>query len=55
MKQVITAVQVAVESSVYGDDGRLVSRTRPEIVAFEADIPDAVLDWLQRQLAKRGA
>jgi len=55
MKSTITALQIAVETSVYNDDGKLVSRTRPEIVAFEVDIPEAVLQWVSGQLAKRGA
>lgn len=55
MRTVITAIQVAVETSVYNGDNKLVSRTRPEVVAFESDIPEAVLQWLSEQIAKRGA
>ncbi len=45
MRTVITALHVAVETTVYNDDGQVVSRTRPEAVAFEADIPKEVVDW----------
>ena len=55
MRTVITAIQVAVETSVYNEDNKLVSRTRPEVVAFEADIPEAIVQWLSEQVAKRGA
>ena len=55
MRAVITAVQMAVETTVYNDEGQVVSRTRPEVVAFEADIPEAVVQWISEQFAKRGA
>ena len=51
----ITALQIAVEISVLNESGKLVGRSRPEIVAFQADIPEAVLQWITEQLAKRGA
>ena len=56
MRQAITAIQVAVEVSVYNEDGGLVSRPQlAPIVAYQVDIPEAVVQWLSEQLAKRGA
>jgi hypothetical protein len=51
----ITAIQVAVETSTFTEDGRLSMRFKPiEVVAFEADIPDAVLEWVLGKLPKEG-
>ncbi len=55
MKQVITAIQVNVETSVFNDENVLVSRPPAQpIVAFQVDIPKPVLDWILEQMAKRG-
>ena len=56
MTQTITAIQVQVEMSVFNDDHELVTRPKVEpVVAFQVDIPEAVIQWLSEQLAKRGA
>ena len=51
--RIITAVEVAVETSSYTEDGRLKVRYKPfQVVAFQADIPDAVREWLESKLPK---
>jgi len=51
MKTAITAIQVSVEMTPYNEAGQVMPRPQvAPIVAFEADIPKAVLDWLRGKL-----
>ena len=51
MKQTITALICVAEITFYEDDGRVKTRPKPiQFEAFEADIPQEVLDWVRGKL-----
>jgi hypothetical protein len=49
----ITCLQIAVEITPYSEDGKVMPRPRPpQIVVFESEIPDEVLEFVRGKLAK---
>lgn len=53
MKQVITGILVQLEVTVYNDDWKVVNRpTVKPFTALEADIPEAVLEWVRMMIGK---
>ena len=52
---IVTALEIMVERCVYDKDGKLKIRYKPlQVVVFQADIPDAVLEFVQSRLPKEG-
>jgi len=55
MKTVITAIQVSVEMTPYNEAGQVMPRSQvAPIVAFEADIPEPVLEWVRQMIGMKG-
>ncbi len=55
MKQSITCIQIQIELTPYNEQGQVMPRPRVEpFIVFEADIPTAVVEWLQSKLPKGG-
>jgi hypothetical protein len=53
MKVAITCVQIQLEVTRYNDAGQVMPRPRVEpFVVFEADLPEAVREWLASKLQK---
>ena len=48
MNSKITAIRLQIEETTTNDEGKIVSRPElPSVGIMEADIPDAVMDWLK--------
>ena len=56
MRQVITGLLVQVEITGYDEAGRVAGRPdKPvQFSTLEADIPEAVLDWVRQRLGMKG-
>jgi hypothetical protein len=56
MKQVITGLLITVEVTGYNEAGQVAGRPdKPvQFAVLEADIPEAVLDWVRQKIGMKG-
>lgn len=55
MKTTVTALLVQVETTVYNDEGGVVTRPQPsQFSVFEVDIPEHVREWVRERMAAKG-
>ena len=56
MRQAITGLAVQVEVTGYNDAGQVAGRPEKPVVftVLEADIPEAVLEWVRQKIGLKG-